>query len=137
MNRELKFRVWDVRLKHFVAMFESIFLNRPEEYLVTQNTGIKDKNGKEIYEGDILSLPDTNTDPIMDGGSGPMTDFNHLAEVVFENASFGVQLTEHGNALCKGFYSFDMLADHMGFGYVGKECEVIGTVYENPELLHR
>lgn len=76
-----------------------------------QYTGIKDKNGKEIYEGDIFA-----------------TDNNHNFTVIYEDTRFiGVD------------------GDRSGNGYVccvdscykngSSSIEVIGNIYENPELL--
>lgn len=68
MNREIKFRVWDVGNKEMLEVqeldFESTFYGgriaiRPDQYndcfdtedmILMQYTGLKDKNGKEIYE---------------------------------------------------------------------------------------
>lgn len=60
--REIKFRVWNTNLKRWVHptyqitnCIPSSEANKPMQY-----TGLKDKNGKEIYESDILSTPAGN-----------------------------------------------------------------------------
>ena len=66
MNDRFKFRVWDTRLKeynaeHTYCLFEDGDLGEydgvtpiQEWYIVEQCTGLKDKNGNLIYEGDII-----------------------------------------------------------------------------------
>lgn len=74
MNREIKFRIWDVENKEMLEVqeldFESTFYGgriavRPDKYndyfdtedmILMQYTGLHDKNGKEIYEGDIIRI---------------------------------------------------------------------------------
>lgn len=74
-----------------------------DDIILMQYTGLKDKNGVEIYEGDILRIYD---------------DFNAKVFYNLRFSSFEVATT--GNSV--GFYSKSGL-------------EVIGNIYENPELL--
>ena len=109
MNREIKFRAWDGN-KMVVPCsieFESSAYGLgqlSEKYTqLMQYTGLKDKNGVEIYEGDLA------TDA-----------HNEHYEVVFSDASFAV--VHEGNVI-------EPLND------VASEIEIIGNIYENPDLL--
>lgn len=83
---------------------------------ICQYTGLKDKNGKKIFEGDIVSY---------DTGNSKRTNGN-IHEVVFEtrggSAYFGIKLDEHET------WQFCMEVPT-------KLMEVIGNIYDNPELL--
>lgn len=100
---------------------------------IMQFTGLKDKNGREIFEGDVVLIPDTDTVQITDDGQGPVEDSNHLAPVVFEKAMFGVNIQDNLDCYKKGFYSFES----MEYTNItdANELEIIGNIYENPELL--
>lgn len=76
---------------------------------VGQYIGLKDKNGTRIFEGDIIENHDFNTD---DGGYGVI----EYDDGAFEINGNGISATFHKN-------------------YWGKECEVVGNIYDNPELL--
>lgn len=128
--REIKFRagykgrMWDVwRLEWHKGSLVAANLRRDdygyneywfasgsEELALYQSTGLKDKNDKEIYEGDIL---------LSKGLSLPMK-----VEWDRRTASFCA------TPVRGGFVAFSMKGV-----YSEKEHSIIGNVYENPELL--
>lgn len=114
--REITFRAWDYNFREMLAVQDASFIdgkmigvkgvNWDSKVEVMQYTGLKDKNGKEIYEGDILSW----------GKSV-------VAEVYWDN-QWG-WLTRNGEKTGGGL------------GLSAPEyVEVIGNIYENPELLN-
>lgn len=80
-----------------------------EESILMQYTGLKDKNGKEIYEGDIL-----------------LYDSNSKTSVFYKNGAF---VRSYGNSNMYLLYD-SFIEDGCLYNY-----EVIGNIYENPELL--
>ncbi len=108
-------------------------ITEADHCIFMQYTGLKDKNGKEDYESDILVIPDTYKDVLLDDGSGPTEPANHLAEIVFKNGSFGVEITKGGDDFSKGFWSFERIEHETGLK--STDIENIGNIYENPELV--
>lgn len=84
------------------------------DFILMQSTGLYDKNGVEMFEGDIVNINHTFRNPMT--ASGTLT-LNKNFEVVFINGMF----TREGSS--------------MGLSRDLKYLTVIGNVYENPELL--
>lgn len=131
--REIKFRAWDGKIMYYQSdqiwfFFEGNFwsvnrgrisgecltLNADANAKLMQYTGFKDKNGKEIWEGDIVER---------EGG-------DWIAEVIYFNAPnfSSFQLAYRGRNLDESYNGLS--------GYFQVEVlEVIGNVHENSELL--
>lgn len=104
-----------------------------EKFVLMQFTGFTDKNGKEIWEGDIIMVEDTFTDVVTDDGRGPQEACNHLCPVIFKNGTFGLDMLEMGDVYYKGFQAFGHVIAQQGL--FPDEMEVIGNVFENPDLV--
>jgi len=125
MNRAIKLRVWDKEEEYFVNIEEdpdymlgfdsdgSLYVIKDgspesEKYILLQYTGLKDKNGKEICEGDIMA-----------------------GKVRWDNKPFVVRWGEYsGNHSVGQIVGFELPDKHL------YPWEVIGNIYENPELLN-
>lgn len=128
MNREIKFRGWNKEkrkmygnvhfaydhLKDIPATTFGEIVTYQDEWDAMQFTGVKDKNGKEIYEGDILNSLYRN-----DGRTGTY-------QVLWNDGGACFYGRRHGKH--QQISVFVTPSDWT-------RCEIIGNVWENPELL--
>ena len=134
MNREIKFRGQQINTKKWVygylyrnkglyviceniryAEEEPIFLDTVGQY-----TGLHDKNGKEIYEGDVVLYKDWEM--AYEGGGNDSFINKGIVEYCEDNCCFNVterQTVDLADVLYKD----------------NEDLEVIGNIYDNPELL--
>ena len=109
---------WEVRRLDFSYSYVELYDPKTgleteasfDEIKLMQYTGLKDKNGKEIYEGDIVKFRIKNL------------------IVGFDTAYSGYYFLE--NDATAGFLMYGPFYQRNS-----SECEVIGNIYENPELL--
>lgn len=120
MNDRFKFRVWDkinekwinnnclldIESGYLFGWYDNEQANK-RRYKLMQSTGIKDKNGKLVYESDII------TDEID----------NYVVEWDTDEAYLGFWVREIGT---REYYTFEQLLSY----------EVIGNIYENKDLLN-
>lgn len=100
-----------------------------------QSTGLKDKNGKEIFEGDILKFNDEWDDYCYEGYVDGSTEGINFVEIKRETTcfTFGKYQTSDSSLLYfmkDEYLSFEDLITDKDF-----EFEIVGNIYENPELL--
>jgi len=133
MNREIKFRAWDTlqggkfeywdsKTNKYDGIFWEMIKNKsfkePNEF-----TGLKDKNGKEIYEGDVLNKKTTFENNMADKRFQPATQVN----VGFNDGCF-----IDTNTMQNLFDSIRTISSFCPKTWT--EYEIIGNIYANPEL---
>lgn len=130
--KEIKFRLWDKLGNKIVTPNKNIYLNllgqvvtdNPENgeiipfkndtYELSQFTGLQDVNGKEVYEGDIVRA------------SYSIMQYE-ISKVEFKRGIFFVLKNGRYHPLSEFMYNSNDRT---------KDIEIIGNIYENPELLH-
>lgn len=114
LNREIKFRVWDIDskiwVKHLSYLIDDFSYSKKDCHIVMQYTGLKDKKGKEIYEGDIIN-------------GGFYNGVYCHGQVVYWKDMFCLEpIGKFKEGICE-LYAYNSF------------LEVIGNIYENLELL--
>lgn len=106
-----------------------------DEFELMQSTGLYDKNGKEIFEGDILKFNDEFAGYCYEGYvDGSVEGFNYV-EIKKEKTCFTFGKTKIPESSLidlveNEHYPFKELLTEASY-----EFEIIGNIYENPELL--
>lgn len=131
MKREIKFRVWDHNTDTMMIPDKFEFYDGeigwidagreagpksgndgdPGQFEIMQYTGLHDKNGREIYEGDIVRTGDDNV-----GDPEPM-----IGKVIMQDGSWLIENEKKREAI-------DLFSEITS-------REVIGNIFENQELL--
>jgi uncharacterized phage protein (TIGR01671 family) len=111
--REIKYRAWDGSEFAFMSMDDKGIFKCGSHKHLEQFTGLQDKNGTDIYEGDIVKAFHYHH------------EWMDVAKVVFENGTYSVG--RYWKDGCHDWCSMEQ--------YDSDDLEVIGNIHQNPELL--
>ena len=150
MNNRFKFRIWDKIKKRFyngtnlnLNDYEEVysdpagifftglhFLQKDEnQYIIQQYTGLNDKNGKEVYEGDIVKIKRWYLRPFINNKQE--IDYKHIEG----DTEVGQVIWGWNSQKFLVSYEHIRYDDSEDFDKSSHSVEVIGNILENPELL--
>jgi uncharacterized phage protein (TIGR01671 family) len=129
--REIKFRAWIEKAGQMASwenmkkQCDRLSLLEMPGFIIMQYTGLKDKNGKEIYEGDVIKITYGKEDKRFGFGKGMITD------VYFDKGAFRYRHDDNSGSVL----DFNSAQIIKGYESITQDVEIIGNIHENPELL--
>lgn len=127
MNTQIKFRAWD-KVNNRMIIVQQLYYPywvcgyvehgecditlQMDKFYLMQFTGLQDRTGKYIYDGDILKIIDPDPDQ----------EIEWISKVKFTNAHFAIKIPEQE-------YEYMSLGHAVDYEF---EFEIIGNIYENP-----
>ena len=141
--REIKFRAWDKNKNRFLKNGEMLLGNiiawknnkefsvgYTSDYEIMQYTGLKDKNGKEIYEGDIMKVLDRDWSDAEKDTKILIVYYRNDRYILINKAGIEESEKSEPNIYSKEWYEVSLFRE-----YGRDKFEIIGNIYENPKLL--